>query len=81
MSNLTGKNPENPLPAGENMEKLTDEFVDKIKYTLHIQDKIHKIRSELDEHPMYQPDRCDVPKLGEFCPISDKEILKIMYEI
>ena len=69
------KNPENPLPKGDNMEKLADEFAG------YFQDKIQKIRSELDEHPMYQPDRCNVPKLAEFCPMHDKEILKIMYDM
>ena len=36
------------------------------------------IRIELDQHPKYQPDRCDVPKLTKFHPMSEKEILKIM---
>ena len=39
---------------------------------------IQMIRTELDQHPKYQPDRCDVPKLTEFHPMSDKEILKVM---
>ena len=39
------------------------------------------IRIELDQHPKYQPDRYDVPKLTDFHPMSDKEILKIMNEM
>ena len=73
--NLTGTNPENPLPKSDNMEKLADEFAD------FILEKIQKIRSELDEHPIYQPERCDVPNLAEFFPMYDKEILKIMYKM
>ena len=41
-------------------------------------EKIQIIRIELDQHPKCQPDRRDVPKLTEFHPMSDKEILKIM---
>ena len=36
------------------------------------------IRLELDQHPEYQPDSHDVPKLTKFHPISDEDILKIM---
>ena len=39
------------------------------------------IQTELDQHPKYQPDRCDVSKLTEFHPMSDREILKIMNEM
>ena len=70
-----GTNPENPLPKSENMEKLADEFAD------FFLEKIQKIRSELDEHIIYQPERCNVQKLAEFCPMHDKEILKVMYEM
>ena len=72
MSNLPGKNTENPLPESENMEKLSNKFAN---YFLEM---IQMIRTELDQHPKYQPDRCDVPKLTEFHPMSDKEILKVM---
>ena len=48
VSNLMGTNPENPLPKSDNMEKLADEFAD------FFLEKIQKIRSELDEHPIYQ---------------------------
>ena len=75
VSNLTGKNTENWLPESENMEKLSNEFTD---YFLEM---IQMFRTELDQHPKYQPDRHDVPKLTEFHPISDKEILKIMNEM
>ena len=75
MSNLTGKNTENPLPESENIEKLSNEFAD------YILEKIQMIRIELDQHPKYQPDRCDVPKLNKFHPMSDKEILKIINEM
>ena len=44
-------------------------------------EKIQMIRIELDQHPKYQPDRCDVPKVTEFHPMSHKEILKIMNEM
>ena len=44
-------------------------------------EKIQMIRTKLDQHPKYQPDRCDVLKLTEFHPMSDKEILKIMNEM
>ena len=54
------------------MEKLTNEFTDLFL------EKIQIIRAELHQHPKYQPDRHDVPKLAEFCPMGDKEILKIM---
>ena len=75
MSNLTGKNTENPLPESENKEKLSNEF------TEYFLEKVQIIRSELDQHPKYQPDKCNVPKLTKFCPMSDKEILKIMNEM
>ena len=71
VSNLT----ENPLPESENMEKLSNKFAD------YFLEKIQIIRIELDQHPKYQPDRCDVPKLTEFHPMSDKDILKIMNEM
>ena len=57
------------------MEKLADEFVD------FLLEKIQKIRSELDEHPIYQPERHDVPNLAEFYSMHDKEVLKIMYKM
>ena len=57
------------------MEKLSNEFAG------YFLEKIQIIRSELAHHPKYQPDRCDVPKLTEFCPMTNKEILKIMNEI
>ena len=69
---LNRKNPENPLPESENIGKLTNEFAD------FFLEKIQIIRLEIDQHPKYQPVRHDVPKLAEFCPMSDKEILKIM---
>ena len=47
LSNLMGTNPENPLPKSDNMEKLADKFAD------FFLEKIQKIRSELDEHPIY----------------------------
>ena len=75
MSNLTGKNTENPSPKSENMEKLSNEFAD------YFLEKNQIIRTELDQHPKYQPDRCDVPKITEFHPMGDKEILKIMNEM
>ena len=53
-----GTNPENPLPESDNMGKLADEFAD------FFPKKIQRIRSKLDEHPIYQPERCDVPKLA-----------------
>ena len=75
MSNRTGKNTENPLPESENIEKLSNEFAD------HFLEKIQMVRVDLDQHPKYQPDRHDVPKLTEFHPMSKKEILKIMNEM
>ena len=75
MSNLTGKNTENSLPESKNIEKLSNEFAD------YFLEKIQIIRSEIDQHPKYQPDRCDVPKLTEFHPMSDREILQIMNEM
>ena len=75
VSNLTGKNLVNPIPESRNMGKLSNEFAD------YFLEKIQIIRSELDQHPKYQPDGCDVPKLTEFCPMSDKEILKIMNQM
>ena len=54
---------------------MSNEFAD------YFLEKIQMIRIELDQHPKYQPDRCDVPKLTEFHPMSDKEILKIMNEM
>ena len=75
VSNLIGKNTENSLPESENIEKLSNEFAD------YFLEEVQKIRIELDWHPKYQPDRCIVPKLTEFHPMSDKEILKIMNEM
>ena len=54
---------------------MSNEFVD------YFLEKIQMIRIELDQHPKYQPDRCDVPKFTEFHPMSNKEILKIMNEM
>ena len=75
MSNLTGNSPENRLPESENIEELTNEFAD------FFLEKIQIIRLELDQHPKYQLDRHDGPKLAQLCPVSDKEILKIMNEM
>ena len=75
MSNLTGRNTENPVPGSENIEKLSNEFAD------YFLEKIQIIRTELDQHPEYQPDRCDVPKLTEFQPMNNKEILKIINDM
>ena len=47
VSNLTGKNTENPLPESENMEKLSNKFAD------YFLEKIQMIRTELDQHPKY----------------------------
>ena len=57
------------------MEKLSNEFAD------YFSEKIQMIRTELDQHPKGHPGRHDVPKLTEFHPVSDKEILKIMNEM
>ena len=44
-------------------------------------DKIKKIRDNLDNHPLFVPDKRNTPVLTEFKLMTDKEILKVINEM
>ena len=75
VNSLLGTTPENPLPDSEGHDDLAKSF------TAFFMEKIGKIRSDLEDHPKYQPPVRDVPKMSSFRHMSTKEIPDIIYSM
>ena len=62
----------NPLPECGSDDELAESFAS------FFLDKIKKIWDNLDSHPLCVPGKRNTPRLTEFKPMSDKEILKVI---
>ena len=75
VNTLMGTSPNNPLPNHTNDKDLAEEFVD------FFMDKIHKIRENLTENPMYKSSRKSISSLAEFRPFNQMEVKKIIFSM
>ena len=62
-----GKTSDNPLPEGGDKEVAN-------QFAIFFNDKITKIRSDLNDHPLYQPRGGCSSTFSEFRPLADKEV-------
>ena len=69
VSNLTGTKADNPLPEHNDSEQLANEFAD------FFMEKIRKIQSSLDSHPIFNPHGPAKASLGSFKPVSIEDIV------
>ena len=65
----------NPLPECDSDDGLAESFAS------FFLDKIKKIWDNLDSYPFFVPDKRITPRLTEFKPMSDEEILKVINEM
>ena len=75
VNGLLGTTKCNPLPKCDSDDELAESFAS------FFLDKIKKIQDNLDSHPLFVPDKRNIPGLTEFKPMSDKEILKVINEM
>ena len=75
VNGLLGTTECNPLPECHSDDELAKSFAS------FFLDKIKKICDNLDSHPLFVPDKRNIPGLTEFKPMSDKEILKVINEM
>ena len=75
VNGLLGTTKCNPLPECDSDEELVESFAS------FFLDKIKKIHDNLDTHPLFLPDKRNIPGLTEFKPMSDEEILKVINEM
>ena len=72
VNGLLGTTECNPLPECDSDEELAKSFAS------FFLDKIKKICNNLDTHPLFVPDKRNIPGLTEFKPMSDEEIRKVI---
>ena len=75
ITNLTGQNKSNPLPASTSIEHLADEFA---SYFL---EKICNIRKLFDGIPNYKPTPTNTPLLYKFSTLPESQLYTIIMEI
>lgn len=76
VSELTGKNTDNPMPTSVNDDNtLADEFAD------HFMAKIDKIRQSLEKFDNFIPKQKDVPCFDNFVKLTESEIKKLISEM
>ena len=69
VSNLPGTKAVNPLPEHNDSEQLANEFAD------FFMEKIRKIRSSLDAHPIFNPHGPAKANFDSFKPVSTEVIV------
>ena len=69
VSNFTGTKVVNPLPEHNDSEQLANEFVD------FFMEKIRKIQSSLDAHPIFNPHSPAKTNFDSFKPVSTEDIV------
>ena len=72
VNNLTTKHTEEEWPEHTSNNELAEGFAS------YFQGKIEKIRDLLKDKPKYKPAPMDVPKLGGFVPLTEKQVSKVI---
>ena len=75
ITNLTGQNKSNPLPASTSDGNLADEFA------TYFLEKIHNIRKLFDGIPNYKPTPTNTPPLNTFSTLPESQLYKIIMEM
>ena len=68
---LTDHKPEIPLPTRNSDKQLANEFA---SYFLNIV----RIRDELDDQPLYQPSKNDIPEFNNFKEVSEDQVQRLV---
>jgi len=72
INDMTGGNKENPMPDDQSDSKLANNFAD------YFEEKIDKIRKELDTFDKYEPDDTCNSNLNNFAIMSEEQIKEII---
>ena len=75
ITNLTGQNKSNPLPASTSDEHLADEFA------TYFLEKICNIRKLFNGIPNYKPTPTNIPPLNKFSTLPESQLYKIIMEM
>ena len=74
VNKLIGKTQCNPLPEHDDNTYLANEFAN------FFMGKIHTIRDDLQDHPLFKPPVRDCKKFSAFRPLEEKEVMKLIQQ-